>query len=42
MPTRLTPTCDKCGTQEGDGYDLQSSNVLCLECAIPDQWERER
>jgi hypothetical protein len=44
MSTRLTPTCDKCEGLAGVGFgiDPESLKVLCLNCLIPDESERER
>jgi hypothetical protein len=45
MPTRLAPTCDRCGAKaNGQGYalDPKTLKALCLSCAIPDESERER
>ena len=44
MPTRLTPTCDRCGGPPGTGFgiDPETLKVLCLACLISDESERER
>lgn len=45
MPTRLAPSCDRCGAQaSGGGYTLDPKTLkaLCLSCAIPDESDRER
>ena len=45
VPTRLAPTCDRCGAQaNGQGFalDPKTLKALCLSCAIPDESERER
>ena len=43
--TRLPPTCANCGSSaSGEGYaeDPRTGKVLCLQCALPNEDQRER
>ena len=39
--TRLPPTCANCGSS-ASGEDPRTGKVVCLQCALPNQDQRER